>query len=80
MTAPHSVATPIGDTIASSSLVAEVYDCLLEASRKELELLLAVFVKASSKQALEAVRGEAVKRGVMVLHKPSAISSARTRS
>ena len=59
------------NTAASASLAAEVYDLLLEAGRKELEALLAVFVKASSKQALEAVRGEAIKRGAFVAVKQS---------
>ena len=58
-------------TSALASLAAEVYDLLLESSRKELEALLAVFVKASSKQALEAVRHEAVQCGAFVAVKQS---------
>jgi len=59
------------ETAAPARLVAEVYDLLLEAGRKQLEALLAVFVKASSKQALEAVRDEAIKRGAFVAVKQS---------
>ena len=48
------------------SLVTEVYDTLMQASRKELAQLLSVFVKASSANVLEKVRSEAAKSGALV--------------
>lgn len=56
---------------APAALVTEVFDLLLESSRKELAALLSVLVKASGKQALEAVRADAIKRGAYVANKPS---------
>lgn len=50
---------------APVSLITEVYDCLMHASRKQLAHLLSVFVKASSASVLEQVRDEAVKNGAL---------------
>jgi len=51
---------------APASLVTEVFDCLMQASRKELAQLLTVLVKASSAIVLEQVRDVAVNSGALV--------------
>ena len=48
------------------SLVTEVFECLAQASRKQLLNLLSVLTKASTTSALEQVRAEAVKSGALV--------------
>src|SRR5690349_5079625 len=51
---------------APASLIAEVYDCLMQASRKQLAQLLSVLVKACPASVLEQVRNEAMKTGALV--------------
>jgi len=53
-------------TAAPAQLASEVFDTLLQCSRKQLAQLVSVFVKASSAQKLELVRAAAVKNGALV--------------
>ena len=53
-------------TAPPAQLASEVFDTLLQCSRKQLAQLVSVFVKASSVQTLELVRAAAVKNGALV--------------
>jgi len=52
--------------IAPPALITEVYDCLMQVSRKQLGQLLDVLLKACPAAALHTVRDEAAKTGALV--------------
>ena len=58
--------TKTTEEAATASLVTQVYDCMMQTSRKQLAQLLALLVKGSSESLLERVRDEARRCGALV--------------